>query len=129
MDATNPLVAALASLPIASPFTPEQEARIDRMGRENDWADDYAARRAPELAREYAQNRAKVALALVEAAEASGDLVGKGREEPVTAALMAGDFADVGRLLAVRVDAVLREWAEDAAELEALERIDAGALT
>lgn len=127
MSATNPLAAALAALPALPPFTPEQEARIDRMGRENDWANDYVTRRAPELAREYAQNRAKVALALVEAAEASADLVGKGREDAATAALMAGDLADVGRLLAVRVDAVLREWAEDAAELEAWERIDAGA--
>jgi hypothetical protein len=111
-------------------LNPQKQAPLQSLASERDRADDafvaeHIARRAPVLAREYAQNRAKVVLARLAVAQACAEAVGNGRADPITAALMAGDFAEAGRLEAVRVDALLLEQAKDAAELEAQAQLDA----
>jgi hypothetical protein len=114
MDALSPTLRPELQAPLRSQST-----------REDTFVAEHIARRAPVLAREYARDRAKVGQAKLAVALACADATDNGRAEPITAALMAGDFAEAGRLEAVRIDALLREMAEDAAELEAQELLDA----
>jgi hypothetical protein len=106
---------------------PELQAplRTEHSRSDDAFVAEHIARRAPEIAREYARNRAKVAMARFLVASASAARVGEGKADATTDALMAGDFAEAGRLEAVAIDRELREQAEDAAELEAQELLDA----
>jgi hypothetical protein len=102
-----------------------QQAAAERSRREDAFVAEHIAKRKPELVREFMRSRTKIALALLAAAEAVATMAGEGRDEAVLETLMAGDFNEVGRLLAVRVDALVRTEAEDAAELEAQVLLDA----